>query len=56
MKNCFFCILKVTEDFGTDPHPEPSVRGTDRRIRIRIRTTSTFFNNTLNAARRIKWY
>ncbi len=41
-----FCILKVTEDFGTDPnpHPDPLVRGTDKRIRIctkmsRIRNT-----------------
>ncbi len=30
------CILKVTEDFGTDPYPDPLVRGTDPRIRIRI--------------------
>ncbi len=30
-------ILKVTEDFGTDPHPDPSVRGTGPRIRICIR-------------------
>ncbi len=29
------CILKVTEDFGTDP--DPLVRGTDPRIQIRIR-------------------
>jgi hypothetical protein len=37
-KNFFFCILKVTEDFCTDPHPHPDtlVRGTDPRIRIRI--------------------
>jgi hypothetical protein len=30
---------KVTEDFGTDPqtHPDPFERGTDLRIRIRIR-------------------
>jgi hypothetical protein len=35
----FFCILKVTEDFGTDPHqhPDPLVRDTDPRIRIRIK-------------------
>jgi hypothetical protein len=32
-----FYILKVTEDFGTDPHPDPSVRGTDPRIRIRTK-------------------
>jgi len=27
----YFCILKVTEDFDTDPHPypDPWVRGTD---------------------------
>jgi hypothetical protein len=35
--NSFFCILKVSEDFGTDPHQDPLVRGTDPRIRIRIR-------------------
>jgi hypothetical protein len=23
MKNIFVCILKVTEDFGTDPNPHP---------------------------------
>ncbi len=35
-----FSILKVTvtEDFGTDSHPDPLVRGTDQRIRIRIPT------------------
>jgi hypothetical protein len=39
-----FCILKVTEDFGedtlvrgTDLDPDPSVRGTDPRIRIRMK-------------------
>jgi hypothetical protein len=40
-KRRYFCILKVIEDFGTDPHPEPDphlhpdqlVRGTDPRIR-----------------------
>ncbi len=43
-----FCILKVTEDFGEDtlvrgtdldpdPHLDPSVRGTDPRIRIRMK-------------------
>ncbi len=44
-KKKFFCILKVTEDFGIDPdmgpfpdpHPDPLVRGTDPRIRIRFR-------------------
>jgi hypothetical protein len=30
----FVCILKVTGDFGTDPHPDPLVGGTDPRIRI----------------------
>ena len=37
MKNRFFYILKVTEDFGTDPdpHPDPIVRGTDPDPRIR---------------------
>ncbi len=31
----FFCILKlkVTEDFGTDPHPGPLVRGTTLQVR-----------------------
>ncbi len=32
-----FCVLKVTEDFGTAPHPDPLIRGTDPRIRILIR-------------------
>jgi hypothetical protein len=36
-ENQIFCTLKVTEDFGTDPHPDPLVRGTDPGIRIRIR-------------------
>ncbi len=30
----FFCILKVTEDFGTDPHP------------VRIRTKMSRIRNT----------
>jgi hypothetical protein len=34
MRKMNFCILKVTEDFGTDPHPDLLVRGTDPRIRI----------------------
>jgi hypothetical protein len=25
----FFCILKVTQDFGTDADPDPSVKGID---------------------------
>jgi hypothetical protein len=35
-KSIVFCILKVSED-STDPHPDPDplVRGTDPRIRIR---------------------
>jgi hypothetical protein len=39
MKKRLLCILKVIEDFGTDPDPLPDllVRGTDLRIRIRIR-------------------
>jgi hypothetical protein len=37
MKNRFFFILKVTEDFGTDLHPDPLIKGTDPRIRIRIK-------------------
>ncbi len=32
-----FGILKVTEEFSTDPHSDPLVRSTDPRIRIRIR-------------------
>jgi hypothetical protein len=34
-----FWILKVTEEFGMDPvpQPDPLVRDTDPRIRIRIR-------------------
>ncbi len=28
-KKEIFCTLKVTEDFGPDPHPDPLVRGTD---------------------------
>jgi hypothetical protein len=35
-KNSIFCILK-DEDFGTDPHPDPLVRGMDPRIRIRTK-------------------
>jgi hypothetical protein len=52
----FFYILKVTEDFGTDPHPHPNpdphvdpfFRGTDPwiRIRIRIRTKMSRIQNT----------
>jgi hypothetical protein len=45
MQKNFFCILKVTEDFGIDTdvgpfpdrHKDPLVRGTDPRIRIRFR-------------------
>jgi hypothetical protein len=37
----FFCILKVSEDFGTDPLPDPDplvrLRGTDTRTRIGTR-------------------
>jgi hypothetical protein len=32
MRNRFFCVLKVTEDCDTDPHPDPLVRGMYRRI------------------------
>jgi hypothetical protein len=35
MKKLIFCILKITEDFGTDPHLDPLVRRKDPRIRIR---------------------
>jgi hypothetical protein len=34
MKKYIFCILKVTEDFGTDPHPDPFFSGMDPRICI----------------------
>ncbi len=37
MKQLIFYILKVTEYFGTDPRPDPLVRGTDPRIRIRTK-------------------
>jgi hypothetical protein len=32
MRNRFVCVLKVTENFDTDPHPDPLVRDMDRRI------------------------
>ncbi len=37
-KLIFLSILKVNEDFGTDPHPHPDplVRGTDPRNQILI--------------------
>jgi hypothetical protein len=37
MKKLIFFHHKVTEDFGKDPHPDPLVRGTDPRIRIRTK-------------------
>ncbi len=47
MKEQIFFILKVTEDFGTDPHPDlhpdPLAKGTDPRIWIRIRTLTFYF-------------
>jgi hypothetical protein len=48
MRN-FFCILKVTDDFCTNPHPDPLVRGTIARIRIRIRIriTMSLIRNTV---------
>jgi hypothetical protein len=50
MKPEIFCIPKVTEDFGTDPHPHPDpfVRSTDPRIRIDIwiRTKMSRIRNT----------
>ncbi len=48
MENRFFFILKVTEDFGTDPHPDPLDRGMDPKIRIRnrIRTKMSRIQNT----------
>jgi hypothetical protein len=38
MKKINFCILKVTEDFGTDPnlHMDPLVRGTDPEHRCPV--------------------
>jgi hypothetical protein len=50
--NFFFFIVEVTEDFVTDPHPHPDshldplLRGTDPRIRIRIRTKMSRIWNT----------
>jgi hypothetical protein len=29
MKKIFFYIMKVTEDFGADPHPDPHKNVTD---------------------------
>jgi hypothetical protein len=46
MKKIIFSILKVTEDMCTDPHPDPLVRGTDPRIRIRVRTKISLIRNT----------
>ncbi len=47
-------IVKFFEDFGTNPHPDPDplVRGTDTRIRIRtkmsrIRNTALMVLNTV---------
>jgi hypothetical protein len=36
MKKKIFCICKVTEDFGINPHPNPDplVRGMELRIQI----------------------
>ena len=42
MRKNFFCkILEVFEDFSTDPHPDPLIRGTDPIIRIHIRIRAT---------------
>jgi hypothetical protein len=53
-----FCILKVTEDFGTDPdpHQDPLARGTDPWIRIRIRicTKMSRIRNTAKTVLRIR--
>ncbi len=38
-ENKYFCILIVTEDFGTDP--DPLISGTDPRIRIRTKISPT---------------
>jgi hypothetical protein len=50
MKKWIFCIMKVTEDLSTDPHldphPDPLIRDTDPRIRIRIRTKMSRIRNT----------
>jgi hypothetical protein len=45
-KKNIFCILKITEDFRTDPHanPDPLVSGTVPRIRIR--TKMSWIRNT----------
>jgi hypothetical protein len=45
MKFILFFILKVNEDFGVDPHPDPLVRGTD--MSIRIRTKMSRIRNTV---------
>ena len=56
MKKRFLCIFKVTEDFGTDPHPDLLVRGRVPRIRIltnmsRIRNTALNWTTFLWKAR-----
>jgi hypothetical protein len=47
-ENRCFCVLKVDEDFGTDPDPVPDpdslVRGTVPRIRISIRICTTILS------------
>jgi hypothetical protein len=49
--------IEVTEDFGTDPRPDPLVRGTDPRIRIpvRIPTKISRIRNTGNISA-IQWW
>jgi hypothetical protein len=46
MKKWIFCILKVTEDFGTDPDAVPLVKGTDPMIRIRIRIRTKIYHES----------
>jgi hypothetical protein len=47
MKKLIFCIPKILVRLphphpDLDPHPNPLVRGTEPRIRIRIRTVPNF--------------
>ncbi len=48
MKKMNICILKATEDFGTDPHLDPLIKGTypRNRIHIQIRGKMSRIRNT----------